>query len=85
MVVVVALLLFAIGLAGTVQIEQDYQEDWFIPEGNYFYDYIQISKQYFQSDGDEAFVFFGKYTRFLGFFQGKRGRREYRKFVLLEV
>ncbi|XP_063724453.1 NPC intracellular cholesterol transporter 1-like [Symsagittifera roscoffensis] len=58
-VVVVALLLFAIGLAGTVQIEQDYQEDWFIPEGNYFYDYIQISKQYFQSDGDEAFVFFG--------------------------
>ena len=54
-----AVVLFAIGLIGAVRIEQDYQQDWFIPEGNYFYDFIQTSKQYFPNDGEQAFVYFG--------------------------
>merc|ERR550532_596808 len=59
-VVVIACVIFGIGLYGTIQIEQDYQEDWIIPEGNYFFDYIQMSKKYFPKNGADGYVYFGE-------------------------
>ncbi|XP_075245767.1 patched domain-containing protein 3-like isoform X2 [Convolutriloba macropyga] len=47
------------GIAGVAKIEQDFDPNWFIPEGNYLYDYLQESETLFPNDGDDAYVFFG--------------------------
>ena len=51
--------LLTTGVYGFINIKQDFQGEWFIPQGNYFYDYIQKSQTYFPQDGDNAFVYFG--------------------------
>ena len=48
------------GVYGFLNIKQDFQHEWFIPQGNYFYDYIPKSEEYFPQDGDDAHVFFGQ-------------------------
>ncbi|XP_063722522.1 protein patched homolog 1-like isoform X2 [Symsagittifera roscoffensis] len=58
-VVLVTVGLLGAGIAGVAMIEQDFDPNWFIPEGNYLYDYLEQSETYFPGDGDDAYVFFG--------------------------
>ncbi|XP_063713445.1 NPC intracellular cholesterol transporter 1-like [Symsagittifera roscoffensis] len=58
-VVGVAVVLLGFGVWGVVEIEQDYQQEWFIPKGNYFYDYLQIANEYFPDDGWDGYVYMG--------------------------
>ncbi|XP_075238943.1 patched domain-containing protein 3-like [Convolutriloba macropyga] len=58
-VVVMTVVFLGLGLWGTIEIEQDYQEEWFIPKGNYLYDQILISDKYFPEDGYDAYVYMG--------------------------
>ena len=62
-VVGVAVVLLGFGVWGVVEIEQDYQQEWFIPKGNYFYDYLQIANEYFPDDGWDGYVYMGKYNQ----------------------
>ena len=54
-----AVVLLGFGVWGVVEIEQDYQQEWFIPKGNYFYDYLQIANEYFPDDGWDGYVYMG--------------------------
>jgi len=51
--------LLAVGIAGVTMIEQDFDPNWFTPEGNYLYYYQAISDELFPDDGDDAYVYFG--------------------------
>ena len=62
--VVMTVVFLGLGLWGTIEIEQDYQEEWFIPKGNYLYDQILISDKYFPEDGYDAYVYMGKMVAF---------------------
>ncbi len=58
-IVLVTMLLLAVNIYGVVLLEQDFDEDWFIPSGTYAYDYLQARSKYYPEDGIPAVMYTG--------------------------
>ncbi|VDI58158.1 Hypothetical predicted protein [Mytilus galloprovincialis] len=60
--------LFGLTIWGTVNLEQKFEEKWFLPSDSYAYDYLTASDKYFSSGQEQAGVYcknidyFGKKT-----------------------
>ena len=52
--------LVAVSGYGVSKLESNFNPDWFIPDDNYYYDYLQVAELYFPDDGNTGFVYFGK-------------------------
>ncbi|GAQ89032.1 putative Patched family protein [Klebsormidium nitens] len=51
--------LLVLGVAGAVQVQQNFDGDWFVPQKSYYQDVLKVQKQYFQGN----VVPFGVYTK----------------------
>ncbi len=52
--------LFALGLSGTILIDQEFDPFWFLADG-YATDYLDAKEEYFPTDGVPANIYLGMY------------------------
>ncbi|XP_077981544.1 patched domain-containing protein 3-like [Glandiceps talaboti] len=50
-VVIASLALVGVNIWGTINLKQEFQFEWFLPEDSYVVEYLDASDQYFPSDG----------------------------------
>ncbi|XP_075240295.1 patched domain-containing protein 3-like [Convolutriloba macropyga] len=60
LVVLISCGLVAVSGYGVSKLESNFNPDWFIPDDNYYYDYLQVAELYFPDDGNTGFVYFGQ-------------------------
>ena len=52
--------LLAFNLYGVINLEQDFDPNWFIPSDSYAKDYIEASEKYFPGDGAPVTIYLGE-------------------------
>jgi hypothetical protein len=58
-ILLITVTLFAVNIWGFVELEQYFDQNWFLPSDSYAFTFTQVQAKYFPDDGAEGDIYCG--------------------------